>query len=165
MTGLIGEIEKISSYCTRQIVTRADIDAVAVPIPDAVAFNLAKYMIKGDFRAAGNTLFQLFEMREQSVRLLGAIGSQMRNLYAARVVRESGRNAAYLKKIMGMKTDYQARAVLDEARRVSLPWCANALTVCCETDVRLKSSGMEDTELMTELILRIMGEGAPCSHA
>ena len=164
MTGLIGEIDKIASYCNERQVTRADIDAVAVPVPDAVAFHLARYMVQGDFRAAGNTLFQLFEMREQSLRLLGAISSQMRNLYAARLAMDCGKDAAYLKRLMGMRTDYQARAVFDEARRITLPWCENALEVCCQTDARLKSTGAQDTELMAELIVRIMGEQAACAR-
>ena len=85
-------------------------------------------------------------------------------LYAARLAMGCGKDAAYLKRLMGMRTDYQARAVFDEARRITLPWCENALEVCCQTDARLKSTGAQDTELMAELIVRIMGEQAACAR-
>ena len=62
MTGLISEIGKIGAYARHRAVTRADIDAVAIPQLDAVVFQLTDAITAGDFDKAVSVLSDLLHM-------------------------------------------------------------------------------------------------------
>lgn len=152
MSGLISEIEKISAYCREETVTRADIEAVAVPVIETAVFNLTNAISERNFDRAAQVLTELFQMGEPPVYILSVIGSQIRRLYAARLSYENGKNAAFVKALLGLRTDYQARLLMEAARRVTLKWCSDAVCLCAETDFRMKSTRITEKELLVSLL-------------
>lgn len=155
MTGLISETEKVAAYSKTKEITKADIDAVAVPILSAVVFKMTDAISRRDFDGAFKILGELVQMKESPIMILAMVGRQVRQLYSARLAIENKKDALYLKHLWGMRSDYPAKLLLGAAKAFSAQWCKNAVTLCAETDLQMKSSSADDNELLTLLILKI----------
>lgn len=155
MQDLITEIEKIGAYAPGRQITRADIDAVAVPQLDAVVFQMTDAIAQGDFDRAAAVLDGLLGAREPAIMILSVAGKYFRQLYTARLLLERRRGAAELAALWGMRSSWQAEKLMDAARRYSLPWCWNAVARCAETDVAMKSYGGDENELLVGLLMEL----------
>ena len=156
MTGLISEIGKIGAYARHRAVTRADIDAVAIPQLDAVVFQLTDAITAGDFDKAVSVLSDLLHMGEPHIKLLPVLGRQLRQLYSARLAMEERKGTGYLVELWGMRSAYPAQKLMDAARRFDRSWCRWAVVQAAETDLKMKSQvGADGEELLIDLILRL----------
>ena len=145
MTGLVPEIEKLGAYARGKSVTVADIDAVADPVLDAVAFQLTNAITRGDYDAACEILGRLLKQQEEPFLILGAVGKELRRLYTARIALDEGRDKLWLMEQWGMRSDYPARLLLDAARRTTRAWCEHSVLLCQRLDLRMKSvKGVDD---------------------
>jgi len=158
MTGLISEIEKLAACATGNRVTRKDIDAAAVPVLDAVVWNLTDALTRRDFDCAVKTLGELLQMRENPIMLLSVIGNQMRKLYTARLALEANRDAEYIRTLWDMKSGYPARLLMEAARKCGREWCREAVALCAQTDMDMKSTGRNGEELLMELLVKLAAE-------
>ena len=87
--------------------------------------------------------------------ITAVIGSQFRQLYAARVALDEGLGAGYVKEVTGKK-DYFAGKLLQLAGAWGREELRNAVRLCAGTDWRLKSdNNTTDAELMEELLVRL----------
>jgi len=154
MNNLIGEIEKIGAYSKQKHITKADIDAVATPQLDAVVFRMTDAIGERNFDRAMSVLGELYQMQEHPIKIMGALGKQMRQLYSARLALEQGKGSAYVASLWGMKP-YPADKLINSARRLSLKWCRKAVVRCGQTDFAMKSAGQDSKELLTNLLLEL----------
>lgn len=160
MNGLIPEIEKVSAYAKNERVTKSDIDAVAAPVLEAQVFDMTNAVSKGDFDRAAEVLGSLLRLQEEPFMLLALIGKELRKLHSARVALDTGADKYALMEQWNMRSDYPARLLLENARRVSRPWCENALRRCFETDLRMKSVSGTDSAAELKLLLMELAQGA-----
>ena len=161
MTGLVSEIGKIGHYAQNRRVTRADIDAVAIPVIDAVVFQLGDLLARNSYDKAFSLLNDLLRLQEHPIKILSVLGKHFRQLYTARVALESKKGTRWLMDLWGMRSSYPAEKLLDAARRHSLDWCKTAMRRCAETDLAMKSvSGADSTEQLLNLILELAAGGA-----
>ena len=160
MNGLIPEIEKVSAYAKNERVTKSDIDAVAAPVLEAQVFDMTNAVSKGDFDRAAEVLGSLLRLQEEPFMLLSLIGRELRKLHSARVALDTGADKYALMEQWNMRSDYPARLLLENARRVSRPWCENALRRCFETDLRMKSVSGTDSAAELKLLLMELAQGA-----
>ncbi len=155
MTTLIGEIEKIGAYAKGQRITREDIEAVATPQLDAVVFRMTDAIGEGSFDRAAKVLGELYQMQEKPGRILYVLSRQMRQLYSARLLMEQGRGGSQgLMELWGIKS-YPAEKLMGSARRFSLKWCRRAVALCAQTELDSKSTGQDDRDLLTTLLLKL----------
>ena len=159
MTNLITEIDKISAYAKAQRITKEDIDAVAVPVVDAVVFRMTEAIVQGNFDRAATVLSDLLGAQEAPIMILSVLGKNLRDLYTARLARETGKNTAWLMEQRGFKNSWPAEKLMDNARRFSLNWCRNALSRCAETDLAMKSYGGNERDLLIALLLELANSG------
>lgn len=155
MTGLACEVEKIGSYAKGHKVTREDIDAVASPVLDAVVFRMTDAIAAGDFNKAASVLGDLFQMGQAPIMILSVLGKQLRQLYSARLNLEAGQNAARLAELWGMKQSYPAERLHQACRRFSPAWCRRAVILAAQADLDMKSSGRDNEEVLTDLLLKL----------
>ncbi len=159
MNGLIPEIGKIASYAKGERITRADVDAVAAPVLEAQVFEMTGAVSKGDFDRAAQVLGSLLKLQEEPFMLLALMGKELRKLYTARLALDTGRDKFWLMERWNMRSDYPARLLLENARRVSGAWCANAVRRCCAADLRIKSvSGADGAEELKLLLMELAQE-------
>jgi len=157
MTGLISEIEKISAYAKQKEICRSDIDAVAVPVPEAQVFKLSNAIAERNFDEAARLMSVLLQMNEHPLMILALIGSQCRRLYMAKLTRESGGNVQSLMKTLGFRSEYPAKLLMNNASKFSLKWCEDAVLLCAEMDYQMKNSSVDPESLLKTLFLHLAG--------
>ena len=155
MNNLATEIAKIGAYASGQRVTRADIDAVAIPQIDAAVFQMTNAIAARDFNKAASVLADLLRSQEPPVLILSAMGKYFRQLYTARLYVDSGRSRTDFMELWGMKTAFQADKLLDAARKFSLVWCRHAVLRCAETEPVLKNSYGKEREVLVSLLMEL----------
>ena len=156
MTGLVPEIAKIAAYAKGKAVTQADVDAVADPVLSAEVFKLSDAVIGRDFDTAARILGDLLKMQTEPILILATLGSQLRRLYTARLAIDGGKGREWLMELWGMKSDYQAKLLLNAARRTTTAWCADAVKMCQVLDKRMKSEkGLDGVGELKLLLVRL----------
>lgn len=158
MTALGSEIGKIAHYCTTPAIARSDIDAVVTPTLSAQSFDISNAIAAGDYDTALRKLQDLFALQEEPVRILGAISSQMRRLYYARVVSGAGKSPQTLMELADIKSSYAAGIAMQSARRVSERFCVQGVELCMRTDIAMKSGGGDPERLLELLIAQLAQE-------
>lgn len=161
MSRLIPEIEKVAAYAAGERVTVEDVEAVAHHIPEAVVFSLSEHISRRNYERAAQTLSELLsDKNNEPIMLLALLGAQIRKLYAARLALEQGQGVKQVMELCSVKYEFLAKNLLASARGFSLAQLRRAVELCAETDYLMKSSGMDDEELLTQVVMRIAaGEG------
>ena len=161
MSNLKNEIAKMAAYCHSDTITRADVDAVAAPVLDAVAYQLTEAVAGGAWNNAMSILMTLSEMRVETVGILAALGRNLRGLYAARLAMDSGRGARDVMRLMGYRSAYPAERLMNSARSRSASWCRRAISLCSDADRLLKTgSGLADRARLLEWVIAKLEQGA-----
>ena len=156
MSRLIPEIEKIAAYAKGDRVTTADVEAVAIHIPEAVIFEMTELIAQKKFNAAMSVLSELLSDKDnEPIAMLAVLAGQMRRLYGARLALEKKLGAKYVMEVCAVKYDYIANKLLAAARGFRLPQLRQAVRLCAETDYKMKSGGGDAKELLKEAVLRI----------
>lgn len=158
MTGLISEIEKVGAYARERAVTRADIDAVATPVLDAVLYDMTDAVRDKRFDKAMEILRDLFAMKFDPIMLLASLGRQFRQLYSARLLLERRGGERQLQELWGLRSSYPAQRLMRAARGLSLEWCRRAVELCCDTDLKLKSAPGDRQRMLELMLLELAGE-------
>lgn len=159
MAGLVPEIAKIAAYAKGPQVTAADIDAVADPVLDARVFDMTKAVTEGRQDRAAELLAELLRMQEEPLRILAALGLTVRQLYAARLAIDGGKDAAWLRTLWPKMSPWQANNLISSARGVRRGWCREAVKRCQVADRRMKSDRNKDNEgLLKQLLVELAGE-------
>lgn len=157
MAALAGEIDKIAAFSLGPEITRFDIDSVTEPVLDAVVFQMTDAMGAGDYGLALTKLRDLYKMQQEPIVILGAVGSNLRKISAAKVLSANGRGADELMRICGMK-DYPARKTMASASKFSAQFCGYALHRVAETDLQMKTSYDDPKRLLELLVLDLARE-------
>ena len=156
MSRLIPEIEKIAAYAKGDKVTQNDVEAVANHIPEAVVFEMTELIAHKKNNSALSVLSELLsDKNNEPIMMLAVLGKQMRQLYAARLALDKNLGTKYVMETCTIKYDYIASKLISAARGFTLPQLKRAVELCCETDYRMKSSGVDERELLKEVVLRI----------
>ena len=155
MNTLSGEISKIAAYSKHSRITRQDIDAVAVPLLDARVFQMTDAVLNRNFDRAARVLGDLLTLQEPPIKIHAILGGQLRQLYTARLAFEARKNSQYLIDLWSMRTSYSADKLMQAAPRFDPKWCRWAITRAAEVDFQMKSSGADQTELLTNFLLEL----------
>jgi len=156
MNRLIPEIEKTAAYAKGDKVTVADVNAVASHIPEADIFDMTDYLAQKKPDAAVSLLAELLsDKNNEPIPVLALLGTQMRRLYAARLAIEKELGTKYVMEACGVKYDFVATKLLRAARGFTLAQLRRAVQLCAEADYKIKSSSLDDRELLVETVLRI----------
>lgn len=158
MTALGGEIDKVAHYCTTPAVAKSDIDAVVTPTLNARSFDISNAVSAGDYDTAMAKLQELFALQEEPVLILGALSSQLRRVYYAKLIASCGKSQQTLMELADIKSSYAAGLAMQAARRVSEQFCARSVEICFQTDVAMKSSGGEPERLLELLLAQLAQE-------
>ena len=154
MSVLHGEIEKAAAYSRRESVTRADIDAVVTPALDTTVYKLTDALAKRDLASAMRILDELLQVQEAPHKLMFNISLKMRQFLCARICVENGLDKSALMEMCGLRYEFQARTLINTARKTSLLDCCDAVLHCAETALELNSTSDPESRLI-ELITKL----------
>lgn len=158
MNRMIPEIDKISAYAKDSVVTRADIDAVTEKVPDAVVFEMTDLLAAGDADGAMGKLTELLtDKNNVPIMLLAVVGQQLRRLYAAKVAAAEHLGVNDVMDLCGLRFDFIAQKLLQQARRFPLEVLEQAVVRCAEADYAMKhDAAVDDLGLLQEILLGVM---------
>ena len=165
MTRLIPEIDKICAYAPGDEVTEADVNAVAHHIPEASVYELTDAVAAGNLNSAASLMAELMAGGEEPFMVAAMIGTQIRQLYAARVALDRGLDSEFVKEVTRDKSgkkkpDFAVKKLMQSARHFTLEELRQDVRLCTETDFLLKSDNTTTgTERMAELLLRLAMNG------
>ncbi len=157
MENLSNEIGKAAAYAKGKSVGRAEIDAVAVPVVEAQTFKLTDALSEKDYERAAELMYKLFQLNTEPIAINAMIGSQLRKLYAARLVKEAGGNAFTLAQLLG-SSDYVCRQYLRICTSFREAWYRRMIRLSAETDLGMKSSPADPEDLLRSLFVTMAAE-------
>lgn len=157
MHALGQELEKLAAYSKGEVVTRAELDAVVVPVLEARVFAMCSAVASGNTAKAASMLRDLASLKEEPVAILGALSWQLRGIYAAKLVLEKRLGAKDYMELTGSRSQYQAGEMLKLARRHTLAWCRDAALLCLDSDRRLKGGSRNRDRELELLLARLAG--------
>ena len=162
MTGLIPEIDKIIAYSKGPVVGIEDVNAAAVPLPEANVFEMTDYISKREFKNAMSILNGLLENKDnEPIVLVAIIANQLRRLYAASIAIEKDLGVKFLVNTFSFRYDGIARDLIRISRSFSKDRLKKFIRLCVQADYKLKSSTMDDSEIVRELVIRLMIDEKP----
>ncbi|MCM1544403.1 MAG: DNA polymerase III subunit delta [Ruminococcus sp.] len=160
---LINELSKVCNYVGSGVITKADIDAVAVKTVDSKVYQLTKALIANNFDKAYEVLDSLVKQKTEAEYILGAIIGTYVDMYRVKVAAAGGERPSALKDCF----NYRGREfTIDNAVRDSAKMDLSKLRQCLEAlndaDAKLKSGrdsgNLVIEQLMVKLLLIANGE-------
>ena len=100
-------------------------------------------------------LGELYQMNEEPIMILAVLAGQLRQMWSARLALESGKGQGYVADLWKLRSSWQAGNLMRSARQFDLKWCRNAVALAAETDLAMKSTGIDREELLTDLLLKL----------
>ncbi len=159
MDNLLTEIEKIAAGTAGESVTKSDIEALGSRVLEATVFELTDSIIEGQYTKALAILRDLFDMKQEPVAILAAVTKQMQRLYGAKLSMAGGGSENAVAQLLGYKSTYPARRIMQSARRCRLGFLRWAQQACLDCDLAMKSN-LPDAQRTLELLLLQMAEEA-----
>ncbi len=156
MQQLIPEIEKVAAFIQGDVVTVYEIEAVASKSAETAVFELSDKIAAKDYDGAAEVMGELLGRKDtEPIMLLAMIGNQIRNIYAAKLAEAERRDRSFITEVTGVRFDFLVRKLQENARRFSLERLERAVALCAETDYLMKSSSVDDDELLKELLVKL----------
>ena len=155
----IPEIAKICGYVPGDRVTAQDVEKLAHHIPEANAFQMTEEIARRNYDGAAAKLAELFAGDAEPIEIMGVIGWQVRQLYAAKIAEKSERGVPFLMEILGTSSEYRARKIAETAAKFSLPALTNGVRLCAECAMKPRENGaITDAEAIKEFLIRFAME-------
>ena len=155
---LLSETEKLTAYCAGGEVTRQAVDKLCTRSIDSNAFDVTRALVAGNSDKAFAALNELFALREEPIKILGAIVMTYTDMYRVKVaVQQTGSYAQLADTFACYKgKDFRLRNAAKNASALSLEQLRQALEELNRADELLKTSKMDGNLVMEELIVRLM---------
>ena len=155
---LLSETEKLTAYCAGGEVTRQAVDKLCARSLDSNAFDVTKALVAGNSDRAFSALNELFALREEPLKILGAIVMTYTDMYRVKVAtQKTGSYSALGEAFACYKgKDFRLRNAAKNASSVSLEQLRQALDELNRADELLKTSKMDGKLVIEELIVRLL---------
>jgi DNA polymerase-3 subunit delta len=155
MQSLDSELAKICAYAGQgATLTRAHVDAVAIPKTEARVFDISKCILSGNTQRAFEILDSLFYLRESPIAILATLTSAYADLYRARLAKDEGKSAAECAELFGYK-NLAFRINNAYGARVSANALRKSLASLLDCDLKMKSTGADDKILLEKAVAEL----------
>ncbi|WP_337398974.1 DNA polymerase III subunit delta [Congzhengia sp.] len=151
------EAEKVAAFTQGEIqITRADIDAVVVPVIENKVFDMVDAMLSQNAYAALSKLNDLCSLKEDETRILGAISSSVDKILTVKLMTESRLDRTQIASKSKIPPFLVSKYITLSAKytRENLE---RLLTMCVDTDRNFKLSQGDKTVLLQRLIADFAG--------
>lgn len=152
------EIDKLASYSQGKEIDRDTIDLLCPRQLEAVTFDIAKAIAKGDRKKAIFLLNELVDLRIEPISILYAIISSITDLYRSRVAINNRKSTSDVckdfnyPKNMSFKIDYAFRDVSN----LTVNQLREFMKILSTTDISMKSVKTDGVILLQEAIIKMM---------
>ncbi len=155
---LMNEVKKTAEYRGFGAITKADIDLMTSPTPDARVFDLTAKIAARDQNGAFVVLSELREMGERPPLILSVLAGVYIDMFRAKAARNSGKSKQDI--VKAWPKAYSRRDfVVDKAMTLQNKYSAEALLHCMDillsAEQRMKSSGGDENVILDETVAKI----------
>ncbi len=146
------EAEKVVSYTQDRIdVTKKDIDAVVVPVLENRVFEMVDAILAKNSYTALEKLKDLTAMKEDEIKILGAISSSVDKLLTVKLMSESRLDKAQI--IQKSKiAPFLVNKYITLGAKYKKETLEALLTMCVETDRKFKNTPIDKTVLLERFV-------------
>ncbi|MGN0628814.1 MAG: DNA polymerase III subunit delta [Oscillospiraceae bacterium] len=155
---LMNEVKKVAEYRGAGIITKADIDLMTSPTPDARVFDLTSKIAFRDQSGAFAVLAELREMGERPSLILSVLSGTYIDMFRAKAARNSGKSRQDM--VRDWPRAYARREfVADKAMTAQGKYSAASLLRCLEillsAEQKMKSSGGDENVILDETVAKL----------
>ena len=154
MYSLSNEIMKLSFYCNVNI-TVEDIDKITSKTIDAKTYELTNAVFDKNPEKVFSVLKTLSDMRTNEIMIMASIYSSVTTLYKTKLLFESGLSPSEIELELGQK-GFVVNKNLAKLKTISFDTLEKIIDICTETDIISKTTSVDYTELLSELIMSII---------
>lgn len=143
MFALSNEVDKLSFYALskgRDTVTLADVPHVTCPNDEYDNFELGSAIAAGNSVRALEILAIMKLRKIEPVIIMGELSKTLGDMLAIKLLLNARKTAAEIVPIMKLRSEAQARVIMNQARDFSLDYLKRAVKLCAEADASLKLS-------------------------
>lgn len=153
MLAIKQEAEKIVSYTQGAIqITRADIDAVVVPVIENKVFDMVDAILAKNTQVALSKLYDLCALKEDETRILGAISASVDKILTVKLMTECNLDKPQI--IAKSKIPpFLVSKYISLSAKYTRKDLEHLLSICVETDRNFKLSQGDKTVLLQKLII------------
>ncbi len=152
------EAEKISSYTQGRIdVSRQDIDAVVVPVLENRVFDMVDAILARNAYTALEQLQVLCAIKEEEIRILGAISSSVDKLLTVKLMTNSGMDKTQIASKSKIPP-FLVSKYISLSAKYDTKDLETLLSKCVETDRSFKLSPADKTVLLQRFIVEFAGK-------
>ncbi|MBQ8074483.1 MAG: DNA polymerase III subunit delta [Oscillospiraceae bacterium] len=157
MNRLIPEIDKIAAYASGSAVLVSDVEAVANHIPEADVFEMVNLISEKKYDASLHILAELLKNKDNApIAMLALVSSQLRRTYGVKLALTAGKRRAEIKELFSISWDFIADRLISSAGRFTFPQLRAAIESCANAEYRMKTSSVDESELLTQVLLDLM---------
>lgn len=154
---LLNELDKLSYYAQNGEITKSVIDEIATKCLQARVYDVSKAVTAGNAENAYKALNVLFELREDPIIINATISGVYVDMYRVKCAKAAG----YSYDDVAGKFNYKGREfALKNASRdcagLSMEQLRASLDAILETDIKLKSTGLDSRLLIEELVAKLL---------
>jgi len=153
---LNSELEKLSLYVnSERPISAADVELLVPYTEEAEKFGMSNAIGKRDARRAYDQLHKELDDGRNPMAIMGSIAAQIRALIEVKDMAEHGMSPAEIAQVKGWRSDYAAKARLQEAANYSMARLEQILEMLLEFDVAIKTGKIDSMLALDTLIARL----------
>ena len=152
---LSNEIEKVSAYVKfngESFVKKEYVERICSSNLEINAFDFSNAILESDTDKAYLILSDMERRKEKPIHIFGAVAKVISELYSVKVLAESGQNDREISAALKIH-EYKVGIYKKSAARKSRERLKKLLSLCAETDVRLKSTSLSDYAVLDKLVI------------
>ena len=152
---LSNEIEKLAAYVKfhgEGYVKKEYVEKVCASNLEINAFDFSNAILEADTDKAYLILSDMEKRKEKPLHIFGAVSKVISDLYLVRVLADSGDNDKEISSKLKIH-EYKVGIYRKSALRRSKTRLKKLLSLCAETDVRLKSTSLSDYAVLDKLVI------------
>lgn len=149
---LLRELEKLSLYAGREVISEEDITLLTIPAEEARIFDLVDALASGEGLTAFRTAGDLLAAGEDVNLLFSRILRHFQQLARVAALREEGWSRDAVQSELKLKA-YPARKLWEQAALLGAEGVARRLAVLADVDAKLKGQGALPEEIELQLCL------------
>lgn len=152
MYAVLPELMKVASYAREPQIRTEDIDAVAMPIGEAVVYRITDAVARKNVGEAVTQLDRYLKQGNDETAAIQVIGRAMRQLYAASLAEGKQMPIAELMQLARIPNSYAASRVAEQSRRFRPESLRRAVIRCFRAEQAM-FSGAADRQVVLETLI------------
>ncbi|MBR5774076.1 MAG: DNA polymerase III subunit delta [Clostridia bacterium] len=155
---LLSETEKLTAFCAGGEVTTQAVDKLCTRSIDSNAFDVTRALVAGNSDKAFAALNEIFALREEPIKILGAIVMTYADMYRVKIATQTTGSYASLAEIYPAYKgkDFRLKNAARNAASMTVEQLRRALDELARADELLKTSKMDGRLVIEELIVRLL---------